>query len=540
VVLGSLLLPSIVVVLGLLARSGYPEAPGFRRALESRLAPGLVGLASALFLATLWGSLREPGVVHDEAAYLLQARIFASFRLAADPPPLPEFFEQYHVLVTPRLAPKYLPGHALALVPGMWAGLPGLMPVLLHGVAAGFLFALARRLAGAGVAALTWSIWLSAPLLNLWRCSYYSQSTSTALWLAGAWLLLEWWEGGQARHLVGVGLVVAGLAITRPWTALAYVTPLAIVVLLGVWRHRRFGSLLLAAGAGAALLCVIPIWNQASLGDWRELPYSRYSALYFPYQHVGFGCDPAPPLRELPPDMQGLDREFRKVYESHTLANLPRDLAKRAAFAGADLWGGSWERRALPLFLLIGLLGIDRRGWFAVAWAVSPLLWYACFAHPADWSIYYLESHPSLAFVIAVGLCRSLSCLATGSLAWDAGIARKQLPPVLLLGLLGLAAGARSAPAIMAHLQGRQLYHRSFQAILEAIPDPRAVVFVRYAPRHDHHRSLIENPPDHREARIWVVRDRGEDDARLLSLAPERAAYLFDEEAWALHRLVPR
>ena len=105
------------------------------------------GAAGAAFLAWVWGSLAEPPFIHDEAAYLLQADIFAAGRLSAPAPPLPEFFEQYHVLVTPRLAPKYPPAHALMLVPGMWLGLPGLMPVALHGLAGAMLFALARRLA---------------------------------------------------------------------------------------------------------------------------------------------------------------------------------------------------------------------------------------------------------------------------------------------------------------------------------------------------------------------------------------------------------
>jgi hypothetical protein len=536
VILSWLLLPSITLLLGLLARRGCPEVPSLQRALESRRAPWLVGLATSLFLTWLWGSLREPGFIHDEVAYLLQARIFATFRLAADPPPLPEFFEQYQVFVTPRLAPKYPPGHGLALVPGVWLGLPGLMPVVLHGAAAGLLFALARRLAGGGVAALTWVIWIIAPRLNSWRCTYLSQSTSTALWMLGAWLLLEWWEGGRTRHLVGVALVVGGLAVTRPWTALAYATPLAVVVLVGVWRRRAFRPLLLAVGAGSVVLALIPAWNQASLGDWRLLPYSRYSAVYFPYDKVSFDFDASPAQRALSPDMQRFDADMRKIFRDHT-TNLPRQLVDRLVFAGSELWGAP-GRGALPLFLLIGLFGLDPRGRFAMAWVLSPFAWYAAFGHPPNWAVYYHEAHTILAFVVALGLCRSLSFLATGSLRSTEGAAGHLLP-VVALGLLGVAAGLWSAATLRPEIQSRTAYHRRFHELLASIPDPPAIVFVRYGPHHNPHRSLIENPPDHRQAPVWVVRDRGEDDRRLLDLFPERAGYLFDDDSWTLYRLVP-
>ena len=208
------------------------------RGLESRWAPAVVFLLTAVFVTRAWGSLREPSFIHDEAAYLLQADIFSSFRLSAEPPPLPEFFEQYHVLVTPRLAPKYPPGHALLLVPGVWLGWPGLGPVLLHGLAAALLFSMARRLAGPWVALLAWLLWLSAPLLNVWRATYLSQSTSTALWMLTAWLLLRWWEKGRPRDLVGSRCAWPGSrsrAPSPPWPS----------------RSRRVSSCSWARGAGA-------------------------------------------------------------------------------------------------------------------------------------------------------------------------------------------------------------------------------------------------------------------------------------------------
>ena len=62
-------------------------------------------------------------------------------------PPLPEFFESAHILVVPRFAAKYLPGHAAVLAPFLALGAPWLAPCLLLGLAAALIF-LAARLAG--------------------------------------------------------------------------------------------------------------------------------------------------------------------------------------------------------------------------------------------------------------------------------------------------------------------------------------------------------------------------------------------------------
>ncbi len=39
----------------------------------------------------------------------------------------------------------------------------------------------------------------------------------------------------------------------------------------------------------------------------------------------------------------------------------------------------------------------------------------------------------------------------------------------------------------------------------------------------------MANEPDLARARLWLVHDRGPDNARLLELAPERLPFLYDE-----------
>ena len=115
--------------------------------LSGAWSPIVAGMVTVLVVRIVWGSLHEPGIVHDERAYLLQAEIFATGRWTAPSPPLATFFEQMHMFIEPAVFAKYPPGHSLALVPGIWLGLPGLMPALMTGLAGALVFWLARRLA---------------------------------------------------------------------------------------------------------------------------------------------------------------------------------------------------------------------------------------------------------------------------------------------------------------------------------------------------------------------------------------------------------
>src|SRR4051794_41794552 len=106
-----------------------------------------------------WRSFGEPGIVHDERAYLLQAEIFARGHWTAPPPPVAAFFEQMHVFVEPAVFAKYPPAHAMMLVPGIWLGMPGLMPALMAAVAGAPTFWVARR---------GWDPWAPPPAGVLW------------------------------------------------------------------------------------------------------------------------------------------------------------------------------------------------------------------------------------------------------------------------------------------------------------------------------------------------------------------------------------
>src|SRR4051812_32737639 len=103
----------VVLLVVLLARQ-IPEPRRSKRlasrilaVLDGRWTPVVIGVLTGLATFYVWGSLTRAPVVHDESAYLLQARIFARFRFTVPSPPLPQFFEQLYVNLRPAMFSKY-------------------------------------------------------------------------------------------------------------------------------------------------------------------------------------------------------------------------------------------------------------------------------------------------------------------------------------------------------------------------------------------------------------------------------------------------
>ena len=528
----------------LAARDRSDRFATLRELPESRWAPIAAGIITALVIWYVWGGmLTQAPLIHDEASYLLQAETFARGRWSMPSPPIPAFFEQFHVLVTPTFASKYPPGHAILLVPGIWLGLPGLVPLLLNALAGGLLFALARRVANAWVALLTFLLWLTL-ITNLeFRPSYFSENTTSALWLLGWWAILEWTATGRERWLAAVSACVGWMAITRPVTAVAFALPIVIFVLSRVLRQREWRVLVRPALIGLAILALLPLWSARTIGTWRTTPYSLYSKIYFPFDRPGFGLDSTPPRRELPPDMRKLGDAFAPFHARYTPREVPRALLERwSVLALNDAFAG-W-RLPLLLFAILGLAVLSPAGWFALGSSVLLTLCYLSYAHQPDWTLYYLEITPLLPFLTASGIWAvwALGARRGSRIAPElvqVGAAGPRLASVLL-GILLLVPGRAQVVRMHRGLASyRQAHFGTFASAIGRLPDRPSIVFIRYAPGHDANASFIANEADLSAARTWFVYDRGPENGKLLARAPDRAPYLFDEASGTLTRLAP-
>jgi dolichyl-phosphate-mannose-protein mannosyltransferase len=523
-------LPIVLAVLGWIGKTRAIVIPPALGAwlTSSRWAPVLAGLVPALLTWFVWGSLYESGVVHDERAYLLQARIFAQGAWTGTPPPIASFFEQMHVFIDPRLAAKYPPGHALLLVPGIWLDLPGLVPVLLSGLSGGLIFLIARQVAGAVPALGGWLLWSTSVPSLTWRASYFSQTTCGLLWLLSLWALLRWRTNRRWHQLAIVVVATAWMYLTRPLTAVALGLPVGLVILWDLARDARLWRAL-----GAALLLALPIvalnftWQERTSGDWLTNPYSDYSRVYFPFDKPGFGVDPSPPQREIPEEIGWVGRQFLDVHRDHQPMALPLILL-RQTIALLVLLSQTSMLFLIPLFVA-GVVWARGPLLFGLLSMASMLLAYLAFAHPSDWIVYYFEVFPVFYVVAAAGAAR----LASAGFAIDVSRAHAVVALGLAIVLPWLAANVWMARQSN---DSKSAFHRTAERMLATLPHEPAVVFVRYPEGHNFHRSIITNTPDYRVAPLWLVYDRGEKNAQLLQLT-DRAAYCLDVGTWTLQKI---
>ena len=491
----------------------------------------------------MWGSLNQVAPVHDEAAYILQARIFAKGQLVAAGRPAPEFFEQYHTFVEPVVAAKYPPGFSLLMVPGIWLGLPGLVPALLVGASTALAFALGRRLVNGPAALLTAVLMNVSNIALRFNPTYSSEIVTAFLMLVAWWALYEHWTTGRPRWLLLLAGAVGWGAITRPFSMLAFAIPTAIATLWSVYRHRAWFYVLPSLAAVAAPIAFMLIFDARVVGNWKKTPFAEYARLYNPEDHMGFGTNGAKPAHSLSGEQQAFNKWVDSVHDEHRLANLPVTAKNRAKVLLGRYW--YWTRLG-PLLALLGLVALP----FGVSALVSAtvVLYFAAYllyAHPLAWPIYYLELQPPLAFLTAAGamftarmfarfvgpsLIRPVSFRGVGPRR-EFTAATQQRFVQFAYGLTAIVLLLR-APLSVAAVRRAQLrraeYWMDFRQLVTALPTKRVVVFVQYARGHFPNNNLVQNEP-FASADVWIVHDRGADNARLMAFAQDRRAYLYSE-----------
>lgn len=527
--------PLLVLVVALaLLRVPLPSLRRVEAVLATRWAVLAIGLVTALTFAYEWGTLRATPLVHDEAAYILQARLFAAGKWT-DSAPIPEFFEQPHVLVAPRMAAKYGPGYALMLVPGIWLDRPGLMPVIALAITGMLIFVLGRRVVSAWVGILAWLVWLglTGPTTTF-RPSYFSETLTGALWLAGWWALLRWRDERRVGYLLVVAACTGWMAITRPLTAVGFGMPVGAAVLWLTWQRRAWSQLASALAVGICCLGVIPLWSARTTGNWRITPLMLYTKQYMPYDVPGFGIHDHPATRERSPEIACFESVFGTGNRRHALVEVPKALFERTRMVLAAFFND--RRHGLILFAALGVLASPIELGFMLLTCVVLFLSYATYAHGAGWTVYYLETQSVCALLVAAGVWVVIAAIGRRWGRGSAPDAARQIGArlaswcMLALALLAVRP-TRDAAAMVLH--GKtigDLPHKQFRQAVDSLPGSRNIVFVHYKQGEGCQQNLIQNDPPLSRARSWIVIDRGADDVRLLRAAPDRVPYLFDAE----------
>jgi len=502
-------------------------------ALNSRWAPIVCGAVTSLIMGWIWSSLRQQAVMTDGLGYLTQAKIFAAFHLYAAPRPLPEFFEQAHVFVTPKFMAKYPPGHSVFLVPGVWLGLPALVPIFLAGVTGALTFSLARRITNAWIALTTWLLWVTAAGVDWSMTTFLSQITTSALWLVGWYGLLRWYQEGHRGWLALLALCAGWGLLTHPFTWVLFGIPTAVLVLMHARRHGLGKDVALAAAICFAFVAILIGWSDATVGHGLTLPWSVYARMYSPWDKLGFRPDSTPPLRALPPIMARSAVDYLDFHARYTVGALPLQLMHRLYRIVGDVWG-DWRFVFVPVALL-GLVSIPAEFGFALITGATVLLGFLVYAHRPQWTMYYLELDPLFAFAMAIGIWRA-SCLLLDRVGLAREGIRRLISPRAAMALLLL--NVALIPEYLSSITAARQSHarlvaeiNAFRAKVAALPGSRIIVFVHYDPNHEPPWSLVFNEPDLQRARAWQVYDRGADNMRLIRLAPSRIPYLYDQKS---------
>jgi hypothetical protein len=506
---------------------------GVQRALESRFAPLVFGLVFGAIVWWTWGQVHPYGLLHDELAYVLQAKLFASGRWTASAPPMPEFFAQPHVLNDPLVASKYPPGHSLLLAVGELFGMPALVVAVLSALRGALAFAIARRLTNGAIALGTGMLLLHGQSLYF-GASFFSETTTGAMLLVAWYALLRWHGEGGRGWMALVALAVGWCAITRPFSAVLFALPVGFVVLRGMLRTRRWRELGAGLAVGIAVLAVLPLWSARTTGDWRVSPVAVYMRDYMPFDRPHFGYDSTPPRRTPPPDLAFVNASLDSVQRAHTLAAVPTIARQRWTFLAMQSW---WEPIPELGFAVLGLLLAPPA---ALVGAVTALIVFVGYlAHPTwpSWTIYYMETAPVFAFYAVCGftvLLRALAREPEREWSWSRGPrAAFALLVTLVLTLPMIRIEMRFNRN--QHLGNANFPSRFAQAVAQM--PPRSILFIRHAKWHEGHWSLVTNEPDFAAARTWIAYDRGDSlNRELLRRSGGRTAFLFDE---ARHSIDP-
>jgi len=495
-------------------RVGGATGPDRLDALSAAL---LVVLGTSLGMVTFssgkWGA--RPST-EDEFVYLFQAKALAAGHLSYPSPPLPEFFEAAHVLVVPRFAAKYLPGHAAVLALFEMAGAPWLGPCVLLGATAALLH-LAARLAGLTRAAALGAAALLLGATNVFPffASYLSQSTSlasVAAFFAAALAVERRPSGGRIAALFCC-VVFAGLV--RPFTGAAAAVAGA-AVLLRLRKRVPLGALVWALPPLLAGALVFATVCKATTGSWTTPPWSLYARQYMPYDGPGIG-----PVRDLraergfPKHLAGLYDGFLETRRKHTWSHLPGEMVRR-----------------------LRLIAVLPPAWavipFAIAGALWPPLWAtsvfaaAFFAASLTFhvggAIYHLELYPWIALAAAAGfemairgalrLRRPLALAACAILAVPAGWTAMRAVTEL--------------KAVLTNAHRRPWTYARWEPAFEWLRQQHALVFIRYPKAWDGNVDLTYNEPDLAHADLVRAIDKGERDAELLPYFPDRPAFVLD------------
>lgn len=497
-------------------------------------AVGLLAFAVAAKTGSRWSDL-PPGL-HDEFSYLFQAHTFLAGQTSFPSPPLPELFDQMHVLNDGRMASRYFPATGLWMAPFLAMGNPWRGWWLAQGLLASLMFWIGREAGGSACGRLVGLLCALCPGLILFSQLLLAHHPAL-LGLAIMQLALPRMvrsQNGAWGLLAGSGLGFAALA--RPMTAVGIGLPWGLWLLGRGWRDRHelrlwpwLAAPLLAAGAGQ-------LWYDGKItGDPWKTPYGEYTALHTPRHVYGFDN-----VRR--GEQSSAARRIEK-YDDWAENLTPRLAMKNVAYRlfssvqwtwgllpvvlGLGLWMTCWNRISTPARLSLASI--------VTLHLVHIPYWYDGILH----FHYVLESLPQWLLVLATAGCAGREVLVRAG--------RRMVPlwgwlALVLAGVLNFTTtqGLWSAPFQdgLSQFQFAREKQGQFRRLIDSTVTERPALVLIQADPSDLHIDFVVNTPP-LTGPILFARDRPEvaSIGEIRSAWPDRTLYRYSAQTQRLTRI---
>lgn len=225
----------------------------------------------------------------DAVSYLFQARLFAQGKIAADIVDI-GFIPSEHINFANNLAfTKYPFANSLILVPGIWLGIPWIIPVLLTGLGVFFLAWTVRERFGKKPAFITALLCSISPAVTCLGATYFSEVSSRFFLVLFIFFFHRSFLNTSKWHPFFCGLMLGFSFNCRPLTCLVFAfCTFSLFVFLTIKNKKprqllsRFATFI--PGFLIMLTCTF-LWNGYFTGNPFKFPFS----LNQPYDQLGFG-----------------------------------------------------------------------------------------------------------------------------------------------------------------------------------------------------------------------------------------------------------
>jgi hypothetical protein len=193
----------------------------------------MLGVLTALLLASGVIALRAFPNSGDEYAYLFQAETFRAGRLWNELPPVPSVFASPHILIKDgKWVSQYPPGWPILIAGVMSLGLPACVASPAMALLLLFGFArLTRELIGPGAALAGTALLACCPFFLLNGASYFSHIPAALFGVLAVLCGVRFLKTESIPSALGAGAALGSLGVIRPFSAVLIAIPCAIELL---------------------------------------------------------------------------------------------------------------------------------------------------------------------------------------------------------------------------------------------------------------------------------------------------------------------